>query len=93
MSEELGDDNQVVALADEPGAEGVPPGVCGDGVVITAAVSSEAADDAAGTADRQSIAAAVEQQRRRAVGARLSGAFVEPELRHHKPSAADHPHL
>src|SRR5437764_12277277 len=55
------------------GGEGVPADVCGDGLVIKAAISAEAADDAAGTADRQLVAEAVEQQRRRAVGARPSG--------------------
>jgi hypothetical protein len=38
------------------GGEGVPADVCGDGLVIKAAISAEAADDAAGTAAFRVIA-------------------------------------
>jgi hypothetical protein len=92
VAKHVGHDDEVGAAADEGGGEGVPADVCGNGLDIKAALSGEAADDAASTADRQSVAAAVEQQRRRVVGARPSGAFVEPKLQHHKPSAAGNPY-
>jgi hypothetical protein len=79
VAEHLGDGDQVGAAADEGGREGVPPGVCGGGIVETGGLG-DGAEDVAGAAGAQPAATAVEQQRGAGVGAGPVRAFVEPQL-------------
>lgn len=58
--------------------------------VIKAAIRSEAADDVAGTADRQPGGAVVGSNADVRSVPSQAGSFVEPELQHHKSSAAGH---
>jgi hypothetical protein len=80
VAEHVGDGDQVGAAADKGGGEGVPSDVSGDVLLLQVGVGGDGSDDAAGAANRQPAAAAVEQQRGAGVGAGPVGPFVEPGL-------------
>jgi hypothetical protein len=63
MSHELGDQDQVVAAADEPGAEGVAQHVAAE-ARVEAGFGGDGQQDVVGAAGGQAAAAAVEQKRR-----------------------------
>ena len=58
----------------------MPPDVGGDVLFVEVGFGGDAADDVAGTTDRQPPAAPVEQQRRAGAGAGPAGPLVEPGL-------------
>jgi hypothetical protein len=53
VAEHVGDGDEIGAATDEGGGEGVPPDVGGDVLFVEVGFGGDAADDVAGTADRQ----------------------------------------
>jgi hypothetical protein len=75
VAEQFGDQDEVVALPDEGGSEGVAQDVAGE-VVLQPGGIGDGVDDVVGAAGGQPVAAAVEQQGGAGVGAAPVGAFV-----------------
>jgi hypothetical protein len=77
VAEQLGDDDEVGAPANEPRREGVAQDMRGDVVVLQAGGRGDRCDDVVRALDRQPAAALVEKQRR-GIRAGPVGAFVKP---------------
>ena len=78
MAEEVGDEHEVGAAADEGGGEGVATGVRG-GRLVQSGGLGDGVEHVAGAAHAQAGAAAVEQQGGAAGGAGPAGPFGQPE--------------